>query len=213
MVSVVGIGPGAPEYITPAALKRIKEAEVLVGAKRHLNLFKDLACKKIPLEAGLDLGKVLKSPGRVAVIATGDPGIYGILDLVLKHVSEEEVDVIPGISSVQYMMARLRLPAKDTAVVSLHGRGGDIVSAVRNHSTVVVLTDPVNNPVKIARLLLENGILDREIYVGQNLSYENEAIEKYGVKELAGSTGEFDINVVVIRICGNTESEYPMISF
>lgn len=124
MVTVVGVGPGAREYIVPAALRRIEQADVLVGGKRHLKLFEELECVKIAIETGLDFKDILNRKGRVVILASGDPGLYGILDVVLKYVNKEEVEVIPGISSVQYIMAKLGMPMKDVAVVSLHGRDG-----------------------------------------------------------------------------------------
>ncbi|MCR4429580.1 MAG: precorrin-6y C5,15-methyltransferase (decarboxylating) subunit CbiE [Tepidanaerobacteraceae bacterium] len=205
MVTVVGVGPGARDYMVPAAIRRIEQADLLVGGKRHLNLFQDLKCEKIPLEKGLNFEDVFSRKGCVVILASGDPGLYGILDLVLKYANREEVEVIPGISSAQYIMAKLALPMKDSAVVSLHGRMADMASLVNEYRTLVVLTDENHDPRFIARLLKENGIKDRILYVGENLSYDNEEIEKYTVEELARSQKKFDINVVVIT-CGNMPS-------
>ncbi|MDI3481366.1 MAG: cobalt-precorrin-7 (C5)-methyltransferase [Tepidanaerobacteraceae bacterium] len=208
MVTVVGVGPGAREYIVPAALRRIEQADVLVGAKRHLNLFKELKCEKIPLEKGLNFAEVLSRNGRVVILASGDPGLYGILDAVLKYVKKEEVEVIPGISSAQYIMAKLLLPMKNSAVVSLHGRTAEIAEHAKKYDTLVVLTDENHDPPFIARILKESGIRDRVLYVGENLSYDNEVIARYTVEELAQCRKKFDINVVVIT-CGNMPSASP----
>lgn len=208
MVTVVGVGPGAREYIVPAALRKIEQADVLVGGKRHLKLFEELDCVKIAIETGLDFKDILNREGRVVILASGDPGLYGILDVVLKYVNKEEVEVIPGISSVQYIMAKLGMPMKGAAVVSLHGRKTDIVTRVKEYGTLVVLTDENHDPPFIARLLKDSGIKDRFLYVGENLSYDNEVIERYTVEELAQSRKKFDINVVVIT-CGNMPSASP----
>ncbi|WP_422445157.1 precorrin-6y C5,15-methyltransferase (decarboxylating) subunit CbiE [Thermoanaerobacterium sp. DL9XJH110] len=209
-MTVVGMGPGAPEYITPAALQRIGKADVLVGGKRHLELFTGLDCEKKVLGAGTDFKEILNRKGNVVVLASGEPGLYGILDLVLRCVEREKVEVIPGISSVQYFLAKLKIPMKDLAVVSLHGRKQDLLSKMKEHATVVVLTDERHTPGYIAGILKQNGILNRTIYVGQNLSYEDETIEEYTVEELAKSQKEFAMNVVVVT-CGNLPSASPII--
>lgn len=72
----------------------------------------------------------------------------------------------------------------------------------------MVLTDENHDPPFIARLLKDSGIKDRFLYVGENLSYDNEVIERYTVEELAQSRKKFDINVVVIT-CGNMPSASP----
>ena len=210
MISVVGLGPGHTDYITSAVLKRIQRADVLIGGSRQLQLFKDVSCKKILFTNQLDLSYALNHPGNVVVLASGEPGLYGILDKVLEYRKREEIEVIPGVSSVQYMMAKLAMSMKGMAVVSLHGRNQDLELKIMQHKTIAVLTDRQHNPQYIARKLQQEGILDVHIYVGQNLSYENETIESFSVKELSESTKDFNLNVVVITGCGNTDSAFPM---
>ncbi|MCF6095544.1 precorrin-6y C5,15-methyltransferase (decarboxylating) subunit CbiE [Thermovorax subterraneus] len=210
MISVVGVGPGHPDFLTFAAIKRIKEADLLIGAKRHLELFPDLRCEKIAFDSRVDLCGLLKKKGRIVILASGDPGIYGILDAVLKCAGERDVEVLPGISAFQYMMAKLKLPAKGTAVLSMHGRKVDIVPVVKKHKVVVVFTDGENTPQKIAQTLLLNEITDRVIHVGENLSYPGERLKSFTVRELASCRDKFQLNLVVIEKCGNTDSESPM---
>lgn len=210
MISVVGVGPGHPDFLTFAAIKRIKEADLLIGAKRHLELFPDLRCEKIAFDSRVDLCGLLKKKGRIVILASGDPGIYGILDAVLKCAGERDVEVLPGISAFQYMMAKLQLPAKGTAVLSMHGRKVDIVPVVKKHKVVVVFTDGENTPQKIAQTLLLNEITDRVIHVGENLSYPGERLKSFTVRELASCRDKFQLNLVVIEKCGNTDSESPM---
>lgn len=210
MVKVVGIGPGNRNYITAAAIKTIQGAQRLVGSQRQLQLFEDVKCPKTILSIGIDYREVFDPKINTVVLASGEPGLYGILDLVLRHVPPEEVEVIPGISSVQYFMAKLKTPMKDSVVVSLHGRDNDIVDKVKNHQNVIVLTDKTQGPNYVAKKLLENFIDDVTLYVGQNLSYYDEVIKNYTVEELAKAEEDFGMNVVVIKKCNNTVSESPM---
>ncbi|HHV39640.1 MAG TPA: hypothetical protein GXX70_09175 [Tepidimicrobium sp.] len=68
-----------------------------------------------------------------------------------------------------------------------------------------MLTDSKNTPQAIAKFLLEEGIKDREIFIGENLSYDDERISRYSLKELSKENRQFELNMVVIRKCGNTE--------
>lgn len=205
MVTIVGIGPGNKKLLTLEALEIIQKAKVLLGGQRHLDLFDEVKAKKIPIKKGLDFEQVFSEHEDIVVLASGDPGIYGILDLVLRHVGEENVQVIPGISSVQYFMAILKIPFKQAALVSLHGRQEELISKVEKYDTVFVLTDSKNTPQAIAKFLLEEGIKDREIFIGENLSYDDERISRYSLEELSKENRQFELNMVVIRKCGNTE--------
>ncbi|MGB9553921.1 MAG: precorrin-6y C5,15-methyltransferase (decarboxylating) subunit CbiE [Candidatus Caldatribacteriaceae bacterium] len=201
MVSVVGIGPGNFDYLIPLAYRRIREAEILIGGRRILSLFPEVQGEKIALQENVDLGGILRRFQRVVILSSGDPLLFGVLDWVLRCVPQEEVEVIPGVSSVQYFLARLKVPLKDTAVVSLHGREGDVVGVVRHYRTVVVFTDEVHTPVMIARTLCKAGLTTCRIYVGENLSSEEECIHCFGVEELAAMENRFGLNLVVIQRC------------
>lgn len=213
MVSVVGVGPGDPLYLTALARKRIEEAEVLVGGERLLAVFSAVRGEKIPLTGKTDLGGIFRRFRRVVVLASGDPLLFGVLDWVLRLVPPEEVEVIPGISSVQYMLARLRLPLKSVAVTSLHGREGKIVPLVQSYETVVVFTDEKHTPVTIARELAEAGLGACWIYVGENLSTAEELIWCFRVEELMRERRNFGLNLVVIRRCTPFPLASPMVFF
>lgn len=206
MISVVGIGPGHPDYITPIALKKIQSADVIIGGRRQLKMCEGVSCTKILFDGKLDLEKALANPGNVVVLASGDPTIYGILDKILSLRKKEEIEVISGISCIQYMLGKLKMPMKDVCVISLHGREQELIKKVEEYKSVAVLTDKIHSPCCIAQSLRQAGIVDVKIYVGENLSYENEKIREFSVEELAESTQNFDLNVVVITRCGSMDS-------
>lgn len=204
MIYIVGIGPGSPDYLTKIAKRKIMDAKVLLGGKRQLEIF-DVDAKKIPIEKGIDFGKIFNTYEDIVVLASGDPSIYGILDLVLRYVKKDRVEVIPGISSIQYIMAKLKIPFKKSCIVSLHGRNDDLIPKVLEYERVFVLTDNVNTPQCIAKKLLKEGLTDRVIHVAENLSYLSENISCFTVKQLAEYSKEFRLNVVVIEKCGSME--------
>lgn len=213
VVSVVGVGPGDPLYLTPLARRRIEEAEILVGGQRLLDLFPEARGEKVPLTGKTDLEEIFRRFQRVVVLASGDPLLFGILDWVLRLLPLEDVEVVPGISSLQHMLARLRFPLKGMVVTSLHGREREIDSLLRVYETVVVFTDEKHTPVTIARKLMESGFTQCQIYVGENLSTLEESIRCFTVEELVGRDENFDLNLVVIRRCTPFTSASPIVFF
>lgn len=86
---------------------------------------------------------------------------------------------MPGISSFQYMMAKLGLSWQGANLISLHGRSGALES-VKKHKLSIILTDSKNTPSIISKEIYKLGIRGT-IYAGFNLSYENEKIIKVNI--------------------------------
>ena len=131
---MVGIGPGSLIDMTPRARQAIENAEVIVGYDTYLNLIQDLLAGKATIGTGMmqEIDRCqaaveqAMSGKQVAVISSGDPGVYGMAGLVLELVGkypaalQPEVAVIPGISAVSAAAAVLGAPLMhDFAVISL----------------------------------------------------------------------------------------------
>ena len=110
----------------------------------------------------------------------------------------EEIEVIPGISSVQYMFAKLGLHWYDAFVSSLHGKEFDFAEKMNKYNKMGLLTDNKFTPQKIAEKLFRNSQNDIKIFVGENLSYENEKIWEFFPENLYNFEYGFGINVVVL---------------
>ena len=89
-----------------------------------------------------------------------------------KNFSEDEFDVVPGISSLQYMYSRIGKVHQNSFVGSVHGRELEFAKLVLEYETVGLLTDQKNTPSAIAKSLKEADLTDVTIYVGENLSKE-----------------------------------------
>lgn len=125
IIFIVGCGPGSPEFLTAAALNAIEGAEVIVGSKRLLELVPDGPGERIEVDADIDraLGEIEKH-GRtktVAVLVTGDPGIFSLARPVIERFGRERCCVIPGVSSLQEAFARLALDWHDARIIDAHG--------------------------------------------------------------------------------------------
>ncbi len=188
MITVLGIGPGSAEYIAPIAWKKAEEADVLVGSRRALELFSSLS--KDALEIGSDRGTVidyLKSRGdkKVAVLVSGDPGLFSFLGVLKRHFPAGEIEVYPGISSAQLFMARLGKCWEDVRFLSLHGRSVGLDEIMEGGEKVCLFLDGRNSPDKVARKLAEAKVRAKA-FVGLCLSYPDEKIIEADLEELAG---------------------------
>ncbi len=127
-IIICGCGPGSPDYLTPAVMRAVAGAEVLVGAQRLLDLFPASEAEKIPV--GADTEEILKIIGnrwqqqrqQVVVLVTGDPGLASLAQPVLRRFGREACSLIPGVSSVQVAFARLGLDWLDAKIIDAHGK-------------------------------------------------------------------------------------------
>lgn len=103
---VIGIGPGSIENMTLRAYRAIEDSDVVVGYNKYIDMIRELVEDKELYSTGmmgeearcrqaLDLSK----DKNVALISTGDAGIYGMAGLILEMKANEEVEIIPGITA------------------------------------------------------------------------------------------------------------------
>lgn len=131
-IYVVGIGPGNIEHLTVKAKNVLGECEVVIGYKTYIDLIYSLIKDKEIISSGMRK-EVERSETafenalngrRVAVVSSGDAGIYGmagiIFEVVKKNNSKIDVEIIPGVSSVNVSAALLGAPLMhDFACISL----------------------------------------------------------------------------------------------
>ncbi|MDI9617914.1 cobalt-precorrin-7 (C(5))-methyltransferase [Methanothermobacter sp.] len=203
---IVGIGPGSSDYITPAAAVAVKNSDTVFGSKRALELFPDVN-EAIVLGAGdmnekLEMAAGLAISRKVSVLSTGDPGFSGVLKPIKRIISEKkldvEVQVIPGVSSVQLCAARLLIPWDDADIVTFHGRDEeDMVDIINNGRPTIIL--PSRTPSETARFLIESGVNpERCVAVCERLSYPDERVVEVKLRELLES--EFSYMSIIVLI-------------
>lgn len=198
MLNVVGIGPGNEGYITEIGKKIISESDVLIGGKRNLDIFENFCGEKIVLGANLVEIKDYINENiekNITVIASGDPSVYGIGKYLSKNVDNEKMEIIPGISSMQYMFSRIKLDMNDLYMTSSHGREPDF-DYLLSHNKVCMVTDSKIGPREIAQEIIKRD-LKKTMAVGENLSYDNEKIT-IGKPEDILKVEKYDMNIVVI---------------
>ncbi|MGQ9903505.1 MAG: precorrin-4 C(11)-methyltransferase [Anaerolineae bacterium] len=134
-LSVVGIGPGGLEHLTPAARAALEQADVILGYKRYLDLIQGVA-PGVPREASGMRSEVARAQRaialaqagrRVALVSGGDAGVYGMAGPVFEVLRAQAspspdvpVEIVPGISALNAAAAALGAPLMtDFAVISL----------------------------------------------------------------------------------------------
>ena len=198
-IIVAGIGPGSVDYISPAALRAIKSAKVLVGGRRALSYFATDNQISCPITGDiLSMVKFIKEQldnDDVVVMASGDPGYYSILDTLRREFPTVAIEVIPSISSIQLAFARLALPWYNATLLSFHGRRpSDEQLKYEPDKIIGMLTDGEYNSHTISEILLKLGWSgDSKLAICAKLSYDDEQIIE--------TTLEGALKLEVIRHC------------
>ena len=182
-VQVIGLGLG-PQDLTPRMAEAIEKAEVLAGGQRLLNWIPHHAGIRLELAGGLDawLDKVaeLARDKSVAILASGDPGFFGVAKAVVKRLGSENVLIIPNVSAMQAACARLNLPWGNASHVSLHADDEKVWArlwqAMSQSDLVSVYTRPGLGPAEIASALSERGLENWRMRVLENLGAVDECI-------------------------------------
>lgn len=201
-VIVAGAGPGAADLYTEKMIKAVKSADLVLTAERLYEPLLKLT-DKVQVMGVMDTVSYINAhrnePAAVCVAASGDTGFYSIASTIAKGIDASiEVEFISGMGSLPYFMAKLKMGYEDVKLVSLHGRNKSIVPYVCYHERVFALTGGFLKVQDIAGQLLEAGLSDVIMYIGENLSLDNERI-------LHGSPAGFaemefeDLAVVVVE--------------
>ena len=177
MISVIGMGPGDAGLRTQTAQTLISQADVLVGWPRLLADFPDFHGEKQVLNADID-GLIhwlhTKTDQNVVVLASGDPLLFGIGKRIAEHFPKQTCEIVPGISSVQYLFSRVQLDMNDLYITSSHGKQPDF-DFIFQHDKVAMVTDKAIGPFQIGQEVLKRD-LNRTLIIGENLSYADERI-------------------------------------
>lgn len=206
-IDLVGMMGG--EVFGAAATRALARADVVVGAPRHLAaLGPEVRATQVPLAGPLllaldDVAARVDRGQRVAVLASGDPGFFGLVRLAATRLGSWRLAVHPAPSAVSLAFARLGERWDDARVVSAHGRVlADAVDATLaggpGRDKVAVLVGPGQPPQLLGRALLERGCSPRRVVVCARLGQRDESVIETDLLGLAA--GAWDpLSVVVIR--------------
>ncbi|MDP8936766.1 MAG: precorrin-6y C5,15-methyltransferase (decarboxylating) subunit CbiE [Actinomycetota bacterium] len=196
-LAVIGV---AGDTLAKEAARALEGADLVVGGRRHLDAFAPSGARRMVIEG--DVAAVLDAvgaePGRVCLLASGDPGFFGIVRALTERFGSRSLTVHPGPSSVSLAFARLGLPWDDAVVVSAHGRPlPDAARRVAAAPKAAVLTSPDSPPEALGRELLALGARHRRVAVCSRLGSSEEQVRVVDLDGLA--SGSWDpLSVVVL---------------
>lgn len=221
---VIGVGPGSPSHLTDIAKKAIRKSRYIVGYKYTLSTIEGVIDRnkqqifevtmKTQEKVYQDIYKKMKAGEFCAVPFTGDVSFSEseVVDRLIEIFGDDNVEVIPGISSIQVAAAKSRVPTDKAFIVTFHVTGdieqkkNDLLQAVRQGRSVILLPRPwPRDPSRhfmqseIAKFLRQNGVDTARLktWVFEHLTTEKETTFRGTVADLEGK--EFsDLSAMVI---------------
>ncbi len=198
-ITVLGSGP------LPGRAELVAGADLVLGGRRNLDAAgvpADRALVLGPLAPALDAVAELapsdetpsdeeaaveaSTTARVLVLASGDPGFFGIVRALAERFGPDALDVRPGTSSIAEAFARIGLPWDDAVVVSAHGRDPRTAFNVcRSQPKTAVLTAPGAGPAEIGAALLALPGIERRLVVATDLGTATERVEELTPRQAA----------------------------
>ena len=219
-VYAVGVGPGSPDYITETVKKIILGSDFIIGYKYTLNTISDLIQNKEVYEITMDNQEKIYQKinqelgGRVLVVPfTGDVNFSEseVVDRLIEIFGD--VEIIPGISSIQVAASKAKVPIDKSKVITMHVTTSieekklELQKAIIDGFNIILIPrpwpkDPEKHfmPSEIAKYLKQNGFdtSKMKVHVFEALTTENEAGFEGMVEQLEGK--EFsDLSVMVFN--------------
>ena len=219
-VYAVGVGPGSPDYITENVKKIILESDVVIGYKYTLNIISNFLQEKEIYEITMEDQEIIYQKiskelgGRILVVPfTGDVNFSEseVVDRLIEIFGD--VDIIPGISSIQVAASKSKVPLDKSKVITMHvttpieSKKIELQKALIDGYNVILIPrpwpkDPEKHfmPSEIAKYLKQNGFdtSKMKVHVFEALTTENEIVFEGMVDQLEGK--EFsDLSVMVFN--------------
>ena len=192
ILSIVGTGVGPGTGITSAAAQAVRDADLVVGAERMLQIpeaaGKASLCEYAPSKIFPYLDEHPEFTN-IALLVSGDVGFYSAAKSMLAKVDPQRYDVRLhcGISSVQYLCARAGVPWQDVKLISAHGKMANIVGNVRCNPAVFTLLNGKEGVKEMCSQLIRFNMGGVKVAVGCDLGYPEEKFIYGSPEEVASS--------------------------
>ena len=222
-LTIVGLGPGAPELITPAVTDALKDSTDIVGYSKYIERVKDASGKSFhPSDnreeidrAELSINLALQGK-KVVVVSSGDPGVFAmasakfeVVDKINISIDDLSIVVLPGITALLAASARLGAPiGHDFCVINLSDnlKSWDIlksrVIAAAKADFVIAFYNPrsksrKNQLSEIYDVLRKNCKSDRIVIYANSISTESEAVFETTLSEADASSVSMKTLVII----------------
>ena len=202
-VTLIGMGSGQPENLTLQGLAALRQADLILGARRLLAVL-PAGCTENRAAAYRpdEVADLLQTSGaeNAVLVYSGDTGFYSGASSMMEKLEALGVRarVLPGLSSIQLLAAALGRPWQGWNLVSAHGRTCDPVAECMQGRPTFFLTGGSEDPATLCAQLAAEGFGDVQAVVGQCLGTPEEKIFRGSVKELAA--GRFNsLSVLLVE--------------
>lgn len=202
-VTLIGMGSGQPENLTLQGLAALRQADLILGARRLLAVL-PAGCTENRAAAYRpdEVAELLQTSGaeNAVLVYSGDTGFYSGASSMMEKLEALGVRarVLPGLSSIQLLAAALGRPWQGWNLVSAHGRICDPVAECMQGRPTFFLTGGSEDPATLCAQLEAEGFGDMQAVVGQCLGTPEEKLFRGSVKELAA--GRFNsLSVLLVE--------------
>lgn len=202
-VTLIGMGSGQPENLTLQGLAALRQADLILGARRLLAVL-PAGCTENRAAAYRpdEVAELLQTSGaeNAVLVYSGDTGFYSGASSMMEKLEALGVRarVLPGLSSIQLLAAALGRPWQGWNLVSAHGRICDPVAECMQGRPTFFLTGGSEDPATLCAQLAAEGFGDVQGVVGQCLGTPEEKLFRGSVKELAA--GRFNsLSVLLVE--------------
>lgn len=199
-ITVVGVAGHGPDDLRPDGRRALATADLVVGGRRHLDALAPTGARTAVIEADVEvvLDEVAAESGAVCVLASGDPGFFGVVRSLAARFGSAGLEVHPEPSSVALAFARLGVPWDDAAVVSVHGRPISVAARrLVGLPKAAVLVSPTSPPEALGKELIEHGAAHEHVVVCSRLGSADEKVERTDLAGLAAGTWD-PLSVVIL---------------
>jgi cobalt-precorrin-7 (C5)-methyltransferase len=231
---VIGVGPGSKKYITEYTKEVIKNSNFIIGYRYTLSTISHLIDRSIQQVFEVTMknqeeiylhvfNDLMKDNDQCIVPFTGDVNFSEseVVDRLLEIFGEDNVELIPGISSIQVASSKSMIPLDKATIITFHVTGDieekklDLVKAVVDKKSIILVPRPwPSNPSKnfmpseISLFLKENEIDTPKInvWIFENLTNEEKETVFRGKMDLVENKKFSDLSVMVID--QNTRQTY-----
>ncbi len=225
-IDIIGIGPGGKPYMSLECLDAIRDAEVVIGYKTYIKLVEDMLDGKEVTKTGmrkevdrceLAIGKA-RAGQRVALISSGDAGVYGMAGLVLELLKDQPeppaVRIIPGITAANAAAASLGAPLMhDFAVISLSDlmTGFEVIEKRLDAAAAADFVIALYNPKSCGRdwqlgrareIFLQHKSPDTPVGIVRKAKRDNESVTITTLGEMMAH----EVDMLSIVIVGNSQT-------
>ncbi len=223
---LVGIGSGDHKDMTAHCIAVLRNCDLVVGYKKYIELAKPFIAEKDVISSGMTqevercaLAVTEAKKGKtVALISSGDAGVYGMAGLALELINKKrlwnrfEIEIVPGIPVIHSAAARLGAPLmNDYAVISLSDllTPWEMIVKRLSHAAQADFTICLYNPkskkrtkqIKEAQsMLLRYRDPDTPVGLARNVGRKGESITLTTLKKML----RYKIDMVTIVIIGNS---------